>query len=411
MMKLLHTARKEQVAKRLGITLTDEINEALRAAYNGDVVSICRLDLATQDDISLMLAGCCDSGETVVYYTTSNARATDLCERLNGAGFPAKVFTDNEHITEVDGLCAAFALMDIDILPHLHDKYIRLIIDEYSASSVDTYLLYSKTYEKLFSKIERYMERHHVQITHFRSNEMVSCYDEVFFGDYQLDLYSEPYDDPENIIAIQGKHTRPLSSIDLYEIEMTWDLVSYPYDPDTRMYDAVRSEIGDNGQVMVYVPTPEAAEKMYRSLGLRPFVARMHEDMDTELRNASLSRFSKGKIDALIATPAFGPNAEQGPIKKIVIAGLPLGINEFCQIIDRANSDSCEVILYYTDADFGRNVNYIRNLPEYRDAMLVGLLKLNSSFSDIRKHCKYVKIKEDGVVMMLRPAQSNSSKR
>ena len=385
MIKLLNTARKEQAADRLNITLTAPVNEALRAACNGYNLVNSRLDLGAQTDTILLLAATCSSDYVTVCYTMNYARAEDMALRLSDAGFPAKAFPDAEHVSDVDGLCAVFVPIGANVLHFFPDKLIHVIIDEYSAASAAMHELFSKSYVNL----DIFDNKQVIQCTYFSAEDMLDC--------TYTDCCAPVAYNSEDTVMIESDHHPLLTQIKISKIKVLWDLDGYAKGPEMRLCAAIDPWLGDNKKrKLIYAPTVEAAEAMYKKGGLRPFVTRVHEDMSAEARKLSLARFTSGEVEALIATPTFGPSAEQGKIDTIIIAGLPLGINELRQIIDRANSPSCKVIIYYTDADFGYNVTFLQGHHEYSDLLLEGLYKCRREIKRIKEYQKFLKATDDG---------------
>lgn len=388
MIKMLNTTRKEEVAKRLGITLTDEINEALRAAYNGLDVVTERIDMATQDAITLMLAGLCGRESLVLYMTSNTARAQDLSWRLNAAGYKTRWALGSDEIPEdsriytgaeeYDVLFTDFDIVHSDILLNIRNVDVHMIIDEYSSASIDLYGI-QDSYHNLVAESDTFP----VQCTFFQS---VLIQDETY-----TDGYGWPELPGHDTVDIKPKHRFYTSNIEIEEVSLEWDYDNYnlifeTY-PEVSLFCDASFEVNDNDdeRAIIYAPTAKAVEELAEWVEHKSHPAYIHEKLPVKQRMAALNDFLSGKKRTLIATPAFGTNAVQGRLDKIIICGIPLGMNELEQIIDRSNSPDCKVKLFYTKADIGYNFSVIKRKKKLRfgEYMLEGIIKVNQEIQEL----------------------------
>lgn len=384
MIKMLNTTRKEEVAKRLGITLTDEINEALRAAYNGISVVTWGIDMATQDDITLMLAGLCGRESLVLYITSNTARARNLSWRLKAAGYETRWALGSDWIPKNDRIYTGAEDYDIlftdfeyvhrEILPNIRNVDVHVIVDEYSSTSLDFHdIQYSYSY------LETDSDSFPVQGTYFKSALILD------------ETYSEvewPSLGGRDLVYIEPKHSFSARNIKVREVSLEYDDDNcfrgiFEYYPDEILLGAAFGEISKRERAIIYVPTAKAVEKLGCMTGYESRTAYIHEKLPVRERMASLNDFLSGKKRTLVATPAFGTNAVQGRLDKIVICGMPLGMNELEQIIDRANSPDCKVKLLYTKADLGQNISFIKKKGGSGKFLLEGIIKVNQEIQEL----------------------------
>ncbi len=133
---------------------------------------------------------------------------------------------------------------------------------------------------------------------------------------------------------------------------------------------------------IVYAPSRKAAEELATRLNAKFRTAAYHAGLDPATRDRVQRDFLAGKLDAIVATIAFGMGVDKPDIRTVVHVALPGSVEAFYQEIGRAGRDgnASRSILLYSIADRKTQEFLLeRNYPPASDLQQV-LRALNKEF-------------------------------
>ncbi len=90
---------------------------------------------------------------------------------------------------------------------------------------------------------------------------------------------------------------------------------------------------------IVYAPTRKAVEAAAEVLAARCRAAAYHAGLSPERRQSVQSEFLAGRLDAVVATVAFGMGVDKADIRTVIHLGLPGSVEAYYQEIGRAGRD------------------------------------------------------------------------
>ncbi|MGA3122178.1 MAG: DNA topoisomerase 3 [Polyangiaceae bacterium] len=90
---------------------------------------------------------------------------------------------------------------------------------------------------------------------------------------------------------------------------------------------------------IVYAPTRKEAEQLAQQLSARLRAAAYHAGLRASARDDVQSAFLAGKLDAIVATTAFGMGIDKADVRLVVHTALPASIEGYYQEIGRAGRD------------------------------------------------------------------------
>ncbi len=90
---------------------------------------------------------------------------------------------------------------------------------------------------------------------------------------------------------------------------------------------------------IVYAPSRKQAERLAEELSSRMPAAAYHAGLDAETRDRVQAAFQAGKLEAVVATIAFGMGIDKADIRTVIHAGLPGTVEGYYQEIGRAGRD------------------------------------------------------------------------
>ncbi len=104
---------------------------------------------------------------------------------------------------------------------------------------------------------------------------------------------------------------------------------------------------------LVYAPTRKASEALATALGARLRVEPYHAGLSAERRDRVQEAFLAGRLDAVVATIAFGMGIDKADVRTVVHAALPGSIEGYYQEIGRAGRDGApsRAVLLHSYAD------------------------------------------------------------
>jgi DNA topoisomerase-3 len=90
---------------------------------------------------------------------------------------------------------------------------------------------------------------------------------------------------------------------------------------------------------IVYAQTRQVAEQTAQLLATRQRAAAYHAGMSAEARESVQTAFLEGRLDAVVATVAFGMGVDKADIRTVLHLGLPGSVEGYYQEIGRAGRD------------------------------------------------------------------------
>jgi len=132
---------------------------------------------------------------------------------------------------------------------------------------------------------------------------------------------------------------------------------------------AVRAVLADPGRrpAIVYAPTRKEADALAEELAQSLPAAAYHAGMGAAARDRVQAAFLAGRLEAIVATIAFGMGIDKPDVRTVMHTGLPGSLEGYYQEIGRAGRDGkpSRAVLLYSFAD-RRNHEYFhsRDYPE-----------------------------------------------
>jgi ATP-dependent DNA helicase RecQ len=104
---------------------------------------------------------------------------------------------------------------------------------------------------------------------------------------------------------------------------------------------------------IVYAPSRKAAEELAVHLGRHFPAAAYHAGLDPAIREQVQQAFQAGKLDAVVATIAFGMGIDKANVRTVIHTALPASVEAFYQEIGRAGRDGlpARTVLLHSFAD------------------------------------------------------------
>ena len=90
---------------------------------------------------------------------------------------------------------------------------------------------------------------------------------------------------------------------------------------------------------IVYATSRKSAESLAEALACKIPAAAYHAGLDPEIRERVQTEFLSGKLEAVVATIAFGMGIDKADIRTVIHAGLPATLEGYYQEIGRAGRD------------------------------------------------------------------------
>jgi DNA topoisomerase-3 len=118
---------------------------------------------------------------------------------------------------------------------------------------------------------------------------------------------------------------------------------------------------------IVYTPTRKQAESLAEELAGELAVASYHAGLDAERRRRVQEEFMTGKLDAMVATTAFGMGIDKPDVRTVIHTGLPGSVEGYYQEIGRAGRDGkpSRAILMHSYGDrYTHDFFFSRDYPE-----------------------------------------------
>jgi len=149
--------------------------------------------------------------------------------------------------------------------------------------------------------------------------------------------------------------------------------------PPSRRTELVGELLSDAERrpAIIYAPTRRHAEALARDLSALFPVAEYHAGLVPERRERVQTAFLDGKLEAVVATIAFGMGIDKPDIRTVIHTALPANLEEYYQEIGRAGRDGklSRTILMHSYADrYTHDFFFERDYPDI--AVLDNIYKL-----------------------------------
>ncbi|MBI5017981.1 MAG: DNA topoisomerase 3 [Deltaproteobacteria bacterium] len=140
--------------------------------------------------------------------------------------------------------------------------------------------------------------------------------------------------------------------------------------------DVVLEALADPGRrpAIVYAPTRKHAEALAARLGERFRAAAYHAGMGAAERDRVQTAFLSGRLDAIVATIAFGMGIDKADVRTVIHAALPSSIEGYYQEIGRAGRDGApsRALLLHSYGDRRTHEFFLER--DYPDPAVLGRL-------------------------------------
>jgi DNA topoisomerase III len=140
---------------------------------------------------------------------------------------------------------------------------------------------------------------------------------------------------------------------------------------DKSLADGVAERVKDSAlPAIVYAPTRKEAEELAGKLAVKIRAAAYHAGLTPEARARVQEDFLAGKLDAIVATIAFGMGIDKANVRTVIHSALPGSVEGYYQEIGRAGRDGklSRAMLLYSFADRRTHEFFLnRDYPEIED--------------------------------------------
>jgi DNA topoisomerase-3 len=138
--------------------------------------------------------------------------------------------------------------------------------------------------------------------------------------------------------------------------------------------EAVRAILAEEGRLpaIVYAPTRKEADALAEELAAEIPAAVYHAGMSGAARDKVQTGFLSGKLEAIVATIAFGMGVDKADVRTVIHTGLPGSLEGYYQEIGRAGRDGrpSRAVLLYGFVD--RKTHEFFHSRDYPDTAVLG---------------------------------------